>query len=49
MNDTAAGVKNRSCALSAIDQPRMRGLRAEMKVLRAEWAKKLQAKSAARH
>src|SRR6266704_3576432 len=28
--------------------PRMRGLKAEMKVLRAEWAKKLQAKASAR-
>jgi uncharacterized small protein (DUF1192 family) len=28
--------------------PRMATLRAEMKVLRAEWAKKLQAKAAAR-
>ena len=28
--------------------PRMRGLKAEMKVLRADWAKKVQAKAAAR-
>jgi len=28
--------------------PRMRGLKAEMKVLRADWAKKLRAKAAAR-
>ena len=28
--------------------PRMRGLKAEMKILRADWAKKLQAKAAAR-
>ena len=28
--------------------PRMRGLKAEMKVLRSEWAKKLAAKAAAR-
>ena len=29
--------------------PRMRGLKAEMKVLRNEWAKKLRAKAAARN
>ena len=29
--------------------PRMHTLRAEMKVLRADWAKKVQAKAAARH
>ena len=28
--------------------PRMRGLKAEMKLLRADWAKKLRAKAAAR-
>ena len=28
--------------------PRMRGLKAEMKILRADWAKKLRAKAAAR-
>src|SRR5205814_7773911 len=29
--------------------PRMRGLKAEMKLLRADWAKKLRAKAAAQH
>jgi len=29
--------------------PRMRGLKAEMKLLRADWAEKLRAKAAARH
>ncbi len=29
--------------------PRIRGLKAEMKLLRADWAKKLRAKAAARH
>ena len=44
VNRTIAGTTKKYKGVA----PRMRGLKAEMKILRADWAKKLQAKAVAR-